>query len=72
VLSHSTRQQVTQTVSARETELLQNRMSATMFRNIIWEVDGTLFDTYPAIDKAFSDGLFGEIDESLRAKRKKQ
>lgn len=24
-----------------------------MFRNIIWDVDGTLFDTYPAIAKAF-------------------
>ena len=24
-----------------------------MFRNIIWDVDGTLFDTYPAITKAF-------------------
>jgi len=24
-----------------------------MIRNIIWDVDGTLFDTYPAISKAF-------------------
>jgi phosphoglycolate phosphatase-like HAD superfamily hydrolase len=28
-----------------------------MFRNIIWDVDGTLFDTYPAIAKAFRDAL---------------
>jgi phosphoglycolate phosphatase-like HAD superfamily hydrolase len=28
-------------------------MRITMFRNIIWDVDGTLFDTYPAIAKAF-------------------
>ena len=28
-----------------------------MFRNIIWDVDGTLFDTYPAIVKAFKSGL---------------
>jgi len=33
-----------------------------MFRNIIWDVDGTLFDTYPAIAKAFQAALndFGE------------
>jgi len=28
-----------------------------MFRNIIWDVDGTLFDTYPAIAKAFQAAL---------------
>lgn len=28
-----------------------------MFRNIIWDVDGTLFDTYPAIAKAFQLAL---------------
>ena len=28
-----------------------------MFRNIIWDVDGTLFDTYPAIAKAFRAAL---------------
>ncbi len=28
-----------------------------MFRNIIWDVDGTLFDTYPAIAKAFKAAL---------------
>jgi HAD superfamily hydrolase (TIGR01549 family) len=28
-----------------------------MFRNIIWDVDGTLFDTYPAIAKAFRTAL---------------
>jgi HAD superfamily hydrolase (TIGR01509 family) len=28
-----------------------------MFRNIIWDVDGTLFDTYPAIAKAFKTAL---------------
>jgi phosphoglycolate phosphatase-like HAD superfamily hydrolase len=28
-----------------------------MFRNIIWDVDGTLFDTYPAIAKAFQVAL---------------
>jgi phosphoglycolate phosphatase-like HAD superfamily hydrolase len=32
-------------------------MRATMFRNIIWDVDGTLFDTYPAIAKAFKAAL---------------
>ena len=33
-----------------------------MIRNIIWDVDGTLFDTYPAIVKAFQAALndFGE------------
>jgi phosphoglycolate phosphatase-like HAD superfamily hydrolase len=29
----------------------------TMFRNIIWDVDGTLFDTYPAIARAFQVAL---------------
>ena len=28
-----------------------------MFRNIIWDVDGTLFDTYPAIVKAIKTAL---------------
>lgn len=28
-----------------------------MFRNIIWDVDGTLFDTYPAFARAFQDAL---------------
>lgn len=28
-----------------------------MFRNIIWDVDGTLFDTYPAIAHAFQAAL---------------
>ena len=28
-----------------------------MFRNIIWDVDGTLFDTYPPIAKAFKAAL---------------
>jgi phosphoglycolate phosphatase-like HAD superfamily hydrolase len=32
-------------------------MKGTMFRNIIWDVDGTLFDTYPAIAKAFRAAL---------------
>jgi phosphoglycolate phosphatase-like HAD superfamily hydrolase len=32
---------------------LQSRTGASMFRNIIWDVDGTLFDTYPAIARAF-------------------
>jgi phosphoglycolate phosphatase-like HAD superfamily hydrolase len=37
-----------------------------MFQNIIWDVDGTLFDTYPAIAKAFRAALrdFGK-DASL-------
>jgi phosphoglycolate phosphatase-like HAD superfamily hydrolase len=28
-----------------------------MIRNIIWDLDGTLFDTYPAIVKAFKAAL---------------
>jgi phosphoglycolate phosphatase-like HAD superfamily hydrolase len=28
-----------------------------MFRNIVWDVDGTLFDTYPAISRAFKMAL---------------
>ena len=28
-----------------------------MFQNIIWDVDGTLFDTYPAITRAIKSGL---------------
>ena len=37
-----------------------------MIRNIIWDVDGTLFDTYPAIAQAFKAALndFG-VDASL-------
>jgi len=37
-----------------------------MFRNIIWDVDGTLFDTYPAIARAIKAALndLGK-DESL-------
>ena len=33
-----------------------------MFRNIIWDVDGTLFDTYPAMARAFKSALndFGQ------------
>ena len=30
-----------------------------MFRNIVWDVDGTLFDTYPAIARAFQAALNG-------------
>jgi phosphoglycolate phosphatase-like HAD superfamily hydrolase len=35
-----------------------------MFRNIVWDVDGTLFDTYPAIARAFKTALndFGKDD----------
>jgi phosphoglycolate phosphatase-like HAD superfamily hydrolase len=36
---------------------MQNRMRATIFRNIVWDVDGTLFDTYPAIAMAFQAAL---------------
>jgi HAD superfamily hydrolase (TIGR01509 family) len=32
-------------------------MRAIMFRNIIWDVDGTLFDTYPPIARAFQVAL---------------
>jgi phosphoglycolate phosphatase-like HAD superfamily hydrolase len=32
-------------------------MRVTMFRNIIWDVDGTLFDTYPAMAQAFKAAL---------------
>jgi phosphoglycolate phosphatase-like HAD superfamily hydrolase len=28
-----------------------------LIRNIIWDLDGTLFDTYPAIAKAFKAAL---------------
>ncbi len=28
-----------------------------MIRNVIWDVDGTLFDTYPGIVRAFGDAL---------------
>lgn len=35
-----------------------------MIRNLIWDVDGTLYDTYPAIARAFLDALesFGRSD----------
>jgi phosphoglycolate phosphatase-like HAD superfamily hydrolase len=35
-------------------------------RNVVWDVDGTLFDTYPAISRAFRAALreFGQ-DASL-------
>jgi phosphoglycolate phosphatase-like HAD superfamily hydrolase len=36
---------------------MQNQVRATKFRNIIWDVDGTLFDTYPAVAKAFQAAL---------------
>ena len=32
-------------------------MRLAMFRNIIWDVDGPLFDTYPEIAKAFQAAL---------------
>ena len=32
-------------------------MTTTRFQNIIWDVDGTLFDTYPPIAKAFQSAL---------------
>jgi HAD superfamily hydrolase (TIGR01509 family) len=32
-------------------------MTAPIFKNIIWDVDGTLFDTYPAIAGAFRAAL---------------
>jgi phosphoglycolate phosphatase-like HAD superfamily hydrolase len=32
-------------------------MGAIMFRNIIWDVDGTIFDTYPAIARSFQAAL---------------
>ena len=39
-----------------------------MIRNIIWDVDGTLFDTYPAIARAFKAALhdFGKDAASER------
>ena len=30
-----------------------------MYRNLIWDLDGTLFDTYPAIAGAFRTALLG-------------
>ena len=30
-----------------------------MFRNIIWDVDGTIFNTYPPIARAFKDAVKG-------------
>jgi HAD superfamily hydrolase (TIGR01509 family) len=32
-------------------------MTAPIFRNAIWDFDGTLFDTYPAISQAFQQAL---------------
>jgi HAD superfamily hydrolase (TIGR01509 family) len=34
-----------------------NKEGRALFRNIIWDVDGTLFDTYPAIVGAFKTAL---------------
>jgi HAD superfamily hydrolase (TIGR01509 family) len=34
-----------------------NKEGRSLFRNIIWDVDGTLFDTYPAIVGAFKAAL---------------
>lgn len=42
---------------AHDADLSQSRMRSAMFRNIIWDVDGTLFDTYPAIARAFQAAL---------------
>jgi phosphoglycolate phosphatase-like HAD superfamily hydrolase len=47
---------------------------AVMIRNVIWDVDGTLFDTYPAISRAFgaalnelgADAPLGRIDGLAR------
>jgi HAD superfamily hydrolase (TIGR01509 family) len=58
----------------RKTALFQSRMRAAMFQNIIWDVDGTLFDTYPAIAKAFraalndlgKDAALDQIEELAR------
>ena len=38
-----------------------------MFRNIIWDVDGTLFNTYPAITRAFQAALndFGKKESPV-------
>jgi beta-phosphoglucomutase-like phosphatase (HAD superfamily) len=32
-------------------------MNVPAFRNAIWDLDGTLFDTYPAICRAFQEAL---------------
>ncbi len=39
-----------------------------MLRNIIWDVDGTLFDTYPAIDRAFQHALH-DLGKSVHLER---
>ncbi|MCD4739363.1 MAG: HAD-IA family hydrolase [Anaerolineae bacterium] len=38
-----------------------------MFRNIIWDVDGTLFDTYPPIARAFQAAL-NDLGENVSLK----
>jgi len=38
-----------------------------MFRNIIWDVDGTLFDTYPSMAKAFQAAL-SDLGEAVSLK----
>jgi phosphoglycolate phosphatase-like HAD superfamily hydrolase len=37
--------------------IIQSHMEIAMIKNIIWDVDGTLFDTYPAIAGAFQEAL---------------
>ncbi|MCH1627701.1 HAD-IA family hydrolase [Fredinandcohnia quinoae] len=39
--------------------------------NILWDFDGTLFDTYPAYSKIFSQVLEGKVDEKEIYKRLK-
>lgn len=39
------------------TERLRRNQESAMLRNIIWDVDGTLFDTYPAFARAFRAAL---------------
>ena len=43
-----------------------------MFRNIIWDVDGTLFDTYPAMTRAFQAALgdFGKTTKTSCIERR--
>jgi phosphoglycolate phosphatase-like HAD superfamily hydrolase len=38
-------------------ERLQQNRGPAMLRNVIWDVDGTLFDTYPALARAFQAAL---------------
>ena len=42
-----------------------------MIKNLIWDVDGTLFDTYPAIVRAFLLALqaFGKSDSALHVEQ---